>query len=353
MICLSLWLWWTLLRGSCQTEETWPVILGQGQPCGVGIEGVCGANLTCVTEEEQASATGVCTTPLDTDCVPCTSVQCPPNRRVCPGGYVTEPCGCCPHCARQQGQLCGGPHWSRGYCDRDLTCSQITGLLPATPPQTGVCKVLPGHQTDFLADPLCPLVAGCNVRFGTCDCYSVQTCHLAFSYQSLEDCLKAMKVDEYYWIMDGEESEDREEMEEEEEEEEEEDCTEWNCEVREGRCVCGERSCDPQIQPLSEEACQDLLLVQANCSNVTCPELPVPSCSEDSILTQPFILPGSCCPLVPALCTCVFENCKTPLPTCPPGQQFKNTVKANGFPGSCCDSYLCESSEEEEDPQDS
>lgn len=78
--------------------------------------------------------------PQDTDCVPCDSVQCPPTRRVCPGGHVTEPCGCCPQCARQRGQLCGGPHWSRGYCDRDLTCSQITGLLPATPPQTGVCK---------------------------------------------------------------------------------------------------------------------------------------------------------------------------------------------------------------------
>ncbi|XP_062411991.1 cysteine-rich motor neuron 1 protein-like isoform X3 [Sardina pilchardus] len=334
MICLSLWLWWTLLRGCCQTEETVPILLGQGQPCGVDIEGVCGANLTCVTGDGQASATGVCTTPLDTDCVPCASVQCPPTRRVCPGGHVTEPCGCCPHCARQHGQLCGGPHWSRGYCDRDLTCSQITGLLPATPPHTGVCK-------------------GCNVRTGACDCYTLQTCHWVFSYRTLEDCLKVMKEDEYYWMGKGGKSEDSEEMEEEEEEEEEEeDCTEWNCEVQEGRCACGERSCDPQTQPLSEEACQDLLLVQANCSNVTCPEVPVPSCPEDSILTQPFILPGSCCPLVPALCTCIFEKCTTPVPTCPPGQQLNNTVKANGFPGSCCDLYLCESSEEEE-PQDS
>lgn len=64
MICLSVWLWWAWLRGSCLTEETGLVILGQGQPCGGDIEGVCGANLTCVTLEpydvEDASGMGVC-----------------------------------------------------------------------------------------------------------------------------------------------------------------------------------------------------------------------------------------------------------------------------------------------------
>lgn len=50
-----------------------------------------------------------------------------------------------------------------------------------------------------------------------------------------------------------------EEETEEEEEKEEEDCTEWSCELQESLCVCGERSCDPQSPPLSEEACQDLL----------------------------------------------------------------------------------------------
>lgn len=69
--------------------------------------------------------------------------------------------------------------------------------------------------------------------------------------------------DEYYWsdIDEGESEEMEEEQEEEEEEgeEEDEDCTEWSCEVQESQCVCGERSCDPQSNPLSEEACQHLL----------------------------------------------------------------------------------------------
>ncbi|KAL2089490.1 hypothetical protein ACEWY4_014178 [Coilia grayii] len=346
-ICFSVWFWWTLLRGSWLTKETGPVMLDMGQPCGGDIEGVCGANLTCISleqpDDEYASGKGVCMTHPHTDCVPCASVQCPLSRHKCSGGYVTEPCGCCSDCARRQGQLCGGPHWSRGYCDRDLTCSQFTGFLPATPPQTGVCKVLPGHQTDHMADPLCPWVSGCNVRLGTCDCYSVQTCHLAFSYQSLKDCLQAMKADEYYW------SNEKEEESEKTEDEEEDDCTEWSCEVQEAQCVCGERTCDPQTQPLSEDACQDLL-VRSKCSNVTCPEVPLPSCPEDSILTEPFTPPGNCCPLVSSLCTCIFENCKISLPTCSP-QKIKQTVKANGFPGSCCDLYSCSDSEEE--PHDS
>ena len=46
---------------------------------------------------------------------------------------------------------------------------------------------------------------------------------------------------------------------EDDDDEDDEDCTEWSCEVQEGLCVCGERSCDPQSHPLSEDACQDLL----------------------------------------------------------------------------------------------
>lgn len=80
------------------------------------------------------------TAPLAPGCVPCSGVLCPHARRVCPGGHVTEPCGCCPQCARQMGQVCGGPHWEKGYCDRDLTCTLFTGRSPARPPHTGVCK---------------------------------------------------------------------------------------------------------------------------------------------------------------------------------------------------------------------
>ncbi|XP_042562090.1 cysteine-rich motor neuron 1 protein-like [Clupea harengus] len=139
-----------------------------------------------------------------------------------------------------------------------------------------------------------------------------------------------MEGDEYYWSDEEEGEEMEDEDDEDDDDEDDEDCTEWSCEVQEGLCVCGERSCDPQSHPLSEDACQDLL-VQANCSNVTCPEVPVPSCPEDSILTEPFTLPGSCCPLVPSMCTCQFENCTSTFPTCPMVSKLSRLSSQMGF----------------------
>lgn len=306
------------------------------------LEKLCRAPLTCMNSLESGEA--VCMTrPPHNYCAPCASVKCPRKRGGCRGGIVTEPCGCCRDCARLHGQLCGGPHWTRGYCDQGLTCSQITGLQPANPPETGVCKVLPGHQTDAWADPLCPWQYGCSVRVGNCDCYFQQTCQLGFSYRTYEDCHKVMMEDRFFWEHDGnpqdyEEAEGKRQME----------CKEWHCKVQEGHCVCGERTCDPKTLPLSENACHNLLL-HSKCRNVTCPEVPLPPCPADSMLTEPFTPPGKCCPLVPSLCTCDFKKCKTSIsrPVCSHGNILK-TAKANGLPGSCCNVYTCVPFEEDQ-----
>ncbi|KAJ7992980.1 hypothetical protein DPEC_G00267700 [Dallia pectoralis] len=261
-------------------------------------------------------------------CVPCSEVQCPRNRRMCPGGHVTEPCGCCPQCARQKGQVCGGPSWENGYCDRGLTCSMFTGHSPALPPNTGVCKVLPGiplkHLLEPLEDPLCPMVSGCNIRVGNCDCYSLQTCHHVFSYHSVDECLKAKREDELF----SERNKENREW----------TCMKWGCELQKSQCVCMDRSC---FSPsLTEDTCENLLQ-EVRCINVSCSEVPVSSCPDDSFLTESHIPSGQCCPLVPAVCTCNFVKCSVVLETCPPGQHIKHMERGDGSPGACCNRYQC------------
>ncbi|XP_010870103.1 cysteine-rich motor neuron 1 protein [Esox lucius] len=308
-------------------------LLGKGEPCGGSVEGQCDANLTCLSvtlggDKEETPRGKVCSPPLAPGCVPCSGVQCPRVRRTCPGGHVTEPCGCCPQCARQKGQVCGGPSWENGYCDRGLTCTLFTGHSPALPPHTGVCKVLPGKPLERLLqpmeDPLCPRVSGCNIRVGYCDCYSLQTCHHVFFYPSLDECLKAKREDELW----SERNEENREW----------TCMKWGCELQENQCVCMERSCSSPS--LSEDACEDLLQ-KARCSNVSCSEVPVPSCPDDSFLTESHIPPGKCCPLVPAVCTCNFEECPVAPQNCPPGQLVQHVEGGDGRPGSCCNRYQC------------
>lgn len=69
----------------------------------------------------------------------CSEFQCLP-RQGCRGRQVIDPCGCCTHCAKTKGQVCGGPSWRYGNCDPDLVCALVVGLDSARPPQTGVCK---------------------------------------------------------------------------------------------------------------------------------------------------------------------------------------------------------------------
>ncbi|XP_036378561.1 cysteine-rich motor neuron 1 protein-like [Megalops cyprinoides] len=325
-----LWLWTCWLGLYCPTEGQKQARPGLGQNCDGTFGGRCDTNLTClpVYVYDYESGTGVCSpATLAPGCIPCSEVKCPRGKRRCPRAHVTDPCGCCSDCARQRGQVCGGPHWERGYCDGGLTCAMLLGQARAMPPQTGVCKVLPGRQPDALADPLCPWVWGCNVRVGNCDCYGVQTCRSYFSYHSLEDCRKSLWDFEHY--IPGEDELDKEEP-----------CWEKSCEVEEGQCMCYWRICNPHIPPISKEACEDQLR-RGKCYNVSCPEVPLPSCPSDSFLSEPYTPPDHCCPLLPAACTCNFETCPSKPPKCPPGQYAHQLTRGNGRPGTCCHRYLC------------
>ncbi|CAB1331399.1 unnamed protein product, partial [Coregonus sp. 'balchen'] len=206
----------------------------------------------------------------------CSGVKCPCARRVVQCG-ITEQCGCCPQCACQRGQVCGGPHWEKGYCDR--------------PP----C---------LLDTALCPWVWGCNIRAGV-----------------WHELWSEMKKG-----------------------------VEWGCELQGNQCVYVWRGAvthpyhyslktpvkifyvTKDHNQLLQHSRVELHFAKRACrSNVNCPAYFFP--------TEPYIPPGQCCPLVPAICN--FEKCNLAPPTCPPGQQVHHVESGDGSPGACCHRYQC------------
>ncbi|XP_059174639.1 CCN family member 3-like [Physella acuta] len=71
---------------------------------------------------------------------------------------TTGVCGCCPVCAKQEGEECGGDLAYRGKCDRDLDCvltskTIISSSLTLHNEPVGTCKKMSkkrsrGHQAD-------------------------------------------------------------------------------------------------------------------------------------------------------------------------------------------------------------
>ncbi|KAM9753455.1 uncharacterized protein ACNS7B_006736 [Menidia menidia] len=58
-------------------------------------------------------------------CPPCERVHCAWRRALrlqCKGGVSTGVCGCCPACARTEGEACGGAWDYLGKCDGGLLC---------------------------------------------------------------------------------------------------------------------------------------------------------------------------------------------------------------------------------------
>lgn len=58
-------------------------------------------------------------------CPPCERIHCSPRRALrlrCKGGITTGVCGCCPTCAKQAGESCGGTWDYLGKCDEGLVC---------------------------------------------------------------------------------------------------------------------------------------------------------------------------------------------------------------------------------------
>ncbi|RXM92763.1 Gonadotropin-releasing hormone II receptor [Acipenser ruthenus] len=59
-------------------------------------------------------------------CPPCERIHCTPRKALklqCNGGITTGICGCCPVCAKTEGETCGGKWDYLGKCDEGLVCT--------------------------------------------------------------------------------------------------------------------------------------------------------------------------------------------------------------------------------------
>lgn len=77
-------------------------------------------------------------------CPPCERIHCSPRRALrlqCKGGITTGVCGCCPACAKQAGESCGGTWDYLGKCDEGLVCVyQETAASNPDAEHKGICK---------------------------------------------------------------------------------------------------------------------------------------------------------------------------------------------------------------------
>ncbi|XP_055881857.1 cysteine-rich motor neuron 1 protein-like [Biomphalaria glabrata] len=159
-------------------------------------------------------------------CPPCHRLHCSPRRASklqCKGGVTTGVCGCCPVCAKQEGEECGGHYAYRGKCDRNLDCVLTTttsAVISSThtlqTEPVGICKKMTkkparGHQADatfveFCRPPctaefcshhpraLCSaseVVEVINECQGRCQHTSCSAC----SFQHVPNCPKCRKND--------------------------------------------------------------------------------------------------------------------------------------------------------------
>ncbi|KAK2498987.1 hypothetical protein MC885_018077 [Smutsia gigantea] len=80
-------------------------------------------------------------------CGPCEPAACPPlPPRGCPLGETRDACGCCPVCARGEGEPCGGGGAGRGHCAPGMECVKSrkrrkgkAGAAAGGPGASGVC----------------------------------------------------------------------------------------------------------------------------------------------------------------------------------------------------------------------
>lgn len=75
-------------------------------------------------------------------CPPCEQIHCSTRRALklqCKGGVTMGVCGCCPVCARAEGETCGGRWDYLGKCDEGLACV-YQGSDKTSSDQEGICK---------------------------------------------------------------------------------------------------------------------------------------------------------------------------------------------------------------------
>ncbi|XP_039988199.1 IGFBP domain-containing protein [Xiphias gladius] len=79
-------------------------------------------------------------------CPPCERIHCSSRRALrlgCRGGVTTGVCGCCPVCARTEGETCGGAWDYLGKCDEGLVCVYPDAAADKRGEERkGVCKAV-------------------------------------------------------------------------------------------------------------------------------------------------------------------------------------------------------------------
>ncbi|KAF7225287.1 insulin-like growth factor-binding protein 4 [Nothobranchius furzeri] len=89
-------------------------------------------------------------------CPPCEQIHCSSRRALklqCRGGLTTGVCGCCPTCARLEGETCGGAWDYLGKCDIGLVCVYQESETEAE--QKGICKAVVEHVDPDSCNPEC------------------------------------------------------------------------------------------------------------------------------------------------------------------------------------------------------
>lgn len=83
-------------------------------------------------------------------CPPCEQIHCSTRRALklqCKGGVTTGICGCCPVCARVEGEACGGAWDYLGKCDKGLVCKYQDSSDKPDAERKGVCAAGEIHFT--------------------------------------------------------------------------------------------------------------------------------------------------------------------------------------------------------------
>ena len=79
-----------------------------------------------------------CSLRLD-DCPPCEQISCAHPAPTGNCSQLFDECGCCPHCASEQGEKCGGWGNAGGECAPGLSCNYRVGSILGEE-KTGICE---------------------------------------------------------------------------------------------------------------------------------------------------------------------------------------------------------------------